>query len=53
MKEKVTKGKITISISQEVLKNLDDYRGKIKPVQPDRSPIIEIAIKEYLGREKK
>ncbi|MBS3085304.1 hypothetical protein J4225_01310 [Candidatus Pacearchaeota archaeon] len=53
MKKGVVKEKITISISPEVLKNLDDYREKIKPVQPDRSPLIEIAIKEYLAREKK
>jgi len=53
MKKEEVKERISISLSPQVLKELDDYCSKTKPVKTDRSPVIELAIKEYLGREKR
>ena len=53
MKKVVKKERISVSLNRQVLEELDVYCSKTKPVPADRSPVVEIAIKEYLAREKK
>ncbi|MDD5253752.1 MAG: hypothetical protein PHG05_01435 [Candidatus Nanoarchaeia archaeon] len=53
MKKEGRKERITISLNPQILKDLDDYCSKTKPLPTDKSPIIEIAIKEYLGKVRK
>ena len=45
------KGKISISISKDTLKNLDDFRSRNHGVS--RSKITEEALKEFLKKEEK
>ena len=49
---KEVKEKITISIDKTILKRLDDFCLKTKPVKSNRSPVIEKAISDFLEKEK-
>ncbi|MFZ3077437.1 MAG: hypothetical protein WA139_03220 [Candidatus Aenigmatarchaeota archaeon] len=53
MKKEVVKARATISISKQVLKELDEYCSQTKPAPTDRSKVIQISIEEYLKRGKK
>jgi len=51
MKKEGVKEKITISINKEILKKLDEFCLRTKPVKSNRSPIIEKAITDFLEKE--